>query len=221
MLFTLKELYKAITPPEKGKATDARGVSEEMTKHSSTRAQKTCYVCTAKSSSQARNPFRTGMEPSSPSSYRPICSLLILYRFFSQLLFRRSQPTERLPPTRPQTRLLHARLTFCTHSSSSDKGASGSCHQTVSSNTSANPSPSKNAVPVEVDHFIQIRVGNLHEPQAGVYVIKMPTERQTLILVADDEPQDQESELDSDLPIVQRWTTSPRSLHVCGDRACF
>ena len=65
--------------------------------------------------------YRSG-GPASPSNYRPSCSIPILHKLFSQLLFKRLQPTQDDKPlTKQSSHRATPRQTTFTRSSNSDR----------------------------------------------------------------------------------------------------
>ena len=98
MPFTMQKIDEAINQLKKTKASDTRGVNTEMIRQQKSQ-KNTCCVCTTKSSSQARHPPDSTIkviQKLKPVTLTRLPTHLlcpILCKLFSQLLFRRLQPT--------------------------------------------------------------------------------------------------------------------------------
>ena len=100
---TIQEFDNAFSQPRKGTAADTRGFNAEMIKYSTRivkeHVQRVANKVTRTSEELPPNWLdttvkvsRKGENPSSPSNCRPICSIPILYKLFSQFFLKLLQP---------------------------------------------------------------------------------------------------------------------------------
>ena len=76
-----------------GNAANARGVNADMIKHSTRRVKPHLLRPYNKVIKPNEEPPPNWRDTTNKVVYRPVCSTPLLHKFFSQLLFRRPQPT--------------------------------------------------------------------------------------------------------------------------------
>ena len=95
--FSMQDINDAVNHLERGKAADTKGINAEMIKYSTRRLKKYLLRLYNKSIQPHGQPpnwrdttIKVEHKSGDPSS--PMCSILILYKLFSQLFFKRRQP---------------------------------------------------------------------------------------------------------------------------------